>query len=72
MNSRDLTLKADQIARSQGLTQAEWSRAAGRAESGQTVSRVLAKGDCRVSTLLALLNALGFELEIVRMDEKAG
>ena len=70
MRARDLTLQADRIARSQGFTQAQWSKAAGRAESGQTVSRVLSKGDCRVSTLLELLSPLGFELRIVRFDEE--
>ena len=60
----DLIWEADQIARDQGFTQARWSKAAGRAESGQTVSRILAKGECKVSTLLALLEPLGCELEI--------
>jgi hypothetical protein len=64
MIARDLILQADQIARGQGLTQAGWSKAAGRAESGQTVSRILTRGECKVGTLLDLLEPLGYELEI--------
>ena len=64
MTARDLILQADRIAREQGYTQARWSKAAGRAESGQTVSRILANGECKVSTLLDLLEPLGCELEI--------
>ena len=64
MTARDLILEADTIARGQGLTQAAWSRAAGRAQSGQTVSRILARGECKISTLLELLEPLGYELAI--------
>lgn len=64
VEARDLILEADSIAREQGYTQARWSKAAGRAESGQTVSRILAKGECKVSTLLDLLKPLGYELVI--------
>ena len=64
MEARHLILEADKIARNQGFTQAGWSRAAGRAESGQTVSRILTRGECKVSTLLELLKPLGYELVI--------
>lgn len=64
MDSRSLILKADGIARRKGMTQSQWSRIAGHAANGQTVSRILSKGDCRVSTLLALLDAIGCELDI--------
>lgn len=64
MDSRSLILKADKIARSKGMTQSQWSRAAGHATSGQTVSRILNKGDCRVSTFLSLLDAIGCEIVI--------
>lgn len=68
MTARELILQADGIAREQGFTQARWSKAAGRAESGQTVSRILSKGECKVSTLLALLEPLGCELAIRRNE----
>ena len=62
--ARDLILQADRIAREQVYSQAGWSKVAGRAESGQTVSRILAYGECKVSTLIDLLAPLGYELEI--------
>lgn len=64
MEARDLILEADTIARGQGFNQAQWSRAAGKAESGQTVSRILARGECKVGTLVDLLRPLGYRLEI--------
>ena len=66
MSSRALILQADRIAREQGLNQKEWSIRAGHAKNGQTVSRIISKGDCRVSTLLALLEPLDMELIIVK------
>ena len=66
MTARDLILQADGIAREQGFTQAGWSKAAGRAESGQTVSRILTKGECKVGTLVDLLKPLGYELTITK------
>lgn len=69
MTARDLILEADTIARGQGLTQAAWSRAAGRAQSGQTVSRILARGECKISTLLQLLEPLGYELVIQEVND---
>ena len=64
MDSRSLILQADRIARQKGMTQSQWSRNAGHATNGQTVSRILSKGDCRVSTLLSLLDAIGCEIVI--------
>ena len=69
MTARDLIFRADCIAREQGLTQAQWSRAAGYALSGQTVSRAVNRGDCRLSTMISLLSPLGYELRIVKVDE---
>lgn len=66
VEARDLILEADSIAREQGYTQARWSKAAGRAESGQTVSRILARGECKLGTLLDLLEPLGYGLMIVK------
>lgn len=64
MKARDLILQADTIARGQGYTQSGWSKAAGRQESGQTVSRLLSRGECKVGTLIDLLEPLGYELVI--------
>ena len=72
MEARRLILEADRIARDQGYTQAGWSRAAGRAESGQTVSRILTRGECKVSTLIALLEPLGYRLIIVKDGGRNG
>ena len=65
MNARTLILQADEIAREKGLNQAQWSAAAGHAKNGQTVSRIISKGDCRISTFLRLLSVVGYRLEIV-------
>ena len=64
MEARELILKADELSRRQDLTQAQWSAIAGMAAGGQGVSKLLSRGDCRVSTLLALLRPLGYTLEI--------
>lgn len=64
MDSRALILKADQIARERGFNQSKWSSSAGKATNGQTVSRIISKGDCRMSTFISLLDAIGCELEI--------
>ena len=65
MESRDLILQADAIARSKGMTQAQWSSSAGYASNGQTVSRILNRGECKLSTMIALLDTIGCELRIV-------
>ena len=65
MRARALIVKADKIAREQGLNQKQWSSKAGHASNGQTVSRIISKGDCRLSTFLALLEPLGLKLELV-------
>lgn len=68
MESRSLIMKADAIAREKGMSQSQWSRTAGHASNGQTVSRIISKGDCRLSTILALLKAVGCELVIKEQD----
>ena len=68
MRARALIVEADEIARDQGLNQREWSTKAGHAASGQTVSRILNKGDCRLSTFIALLEPLGYELQLKHKD----
>lgn len=69
MDARTLIIKADRIARDQNLNQSQWSAKAGYATNGQTVSRILNKGDCRISTFIALLDAIGCELEIKNVEE---
>jgi hypothetical protein len=64
MDSRTLILNADRIAREHGMSQSQWSTVAGYAINGQTVSRIINNGDCRVSTFLNLLHAIGCELVI--------
>lgn len=65
MEARDLILQADCIARRKGMTQAQWSSLAGYASNGQTVSRILNRGECKLSTMVALLDTLDCELQIV-------
>lgn len=69
MNARDYLVKADGIARELGLTQAEWCRRAGFDYSGKAVSRAFSHGNCKLSTLIALLKPLGYELVIRRKGE---
>lgn len=64
MDSRTLILNADRIARERGMNQSQWSTVAGYSMNGQTVSRIINNGDCRVSTFLNLLHAIGCELVI--------
>lgn len=73
MKARDLIMQADGIASKQGLNQTQWSRAAGHAKNGQTVSRMISKGDCRMSTFIRLLEPLGARLKIEEeQDERQG
>lgn len=64
MDTRALILIADGIANKKGLSQSQWSKNAGHASNGQTVSRIMRKGDCRLSTFIELLDAIGCELVI--------
>lgn len=72
MDAKDFIVRADGIARELGLTQAEWCRRAGYDYSGKTVARAFAVGNCKLSTLIALLKPLGYELVLVRTEEKEG
>jgi hypothetical protein len=69
MDTRDLILEADALARQKGLNQTRWSNMAGKATNGQTVSRLLKRGDCRLSTMQSLLRPLGYELSITKMED---
>ena len=65
MEARDLIMQADAIARKKGMTQAQWSSLAGHASNGQTVSRIITRGECKLSTMIALLDTIDCELQIV-------
>lgn len=68
MDARGLISEADQIARGQGLTQAEWCRRAGFDEFGKLISNTYRRGNCKVSVLAQLLKPLGYELKIVKQE----
>jgi len=68
MEARDLILQADSIARKKGMTQSQWSSLAGYASNGQTVSRIVNRGECKLSTIVSLLDTLDCELRIVSKD----
>lgn len=70
MDARGLISEADQIARGQGLTQAEWCRRAGYDEFGKLVSNTFRRGNCKVSVLAQLLKPLGYELKIVKQEDE--
>ena len=67
--AREIILQADSIARKKGLTQAQWSSMSGYASNGQTVSRIINRGECRLSTIVSLLDTVGCELRIVPKGE---
>jgi len=69
MDARQLICQADQIAREQGMTQAEWSRKAGFDEFGKLISNTHRRGNCKVSVLSQLLKPLGYELRIEKREE---
>lgn len=63
-SARDLICEMDQIARSQGLTQAEWCRRAGYDEFGKLISRTYKSGNCKLSVFCQLAEALGYKIII--------
>ena len=67
--SRDLVCEADRISKELGLTQAEWCRQAGFDSVGVTISRTFKRGDCKLSTMVRLLEPLGYSLTIRKVDE---
>ena len=69
MDARQLIGQADQIARDQGLTQAEWCRRAGFDEFGKLVSNTHRRGNCKLSVFSQLLRPLGYEIRIVKKEE---
>ena len=70
MDARQLITQADEIRRNEGITQAEWCRRAGFDEYGKLVSNSFRRGNCKLSVFLQLLKALGYEIQIVKQEEK--
>ena len=70
MDARQLITQADEIRRDEGITQAEWCRRAGFDEYGKLVSNSFRRGNCKLSVFLQLLKALGYEIQIVKQEEK--
>ena len=70
MDERRLISEADNIARDQGLTQAEWCRRAGFDEFGKLVSNTHRRGNCKLSVFAQLLKPLGYEIRIVKTEVK--
>ena len=69
VNARDLIVEADRIAKGQGLTQAEWCKRAGLDAGGMAVCRTYKRGDCKLTTLIALLKPLGYKLIITEGEQ---
>lgn len=69
MDARSLIMQADEIARGQGMSQAEWCRRAGFDEFGKLISRTYNRGNCKLNVLVQLLQPLGYELRIERKEE---
>ena len=70
MDARQLIVQADEIRRGQEMTQAEWCRKAGFDEFGKLVSNTFRRGNCKLSVFQQLLKPLGYELRIVKQEEK--
>ena len=70
MDARQLIVQADEIRRDEGMTQAEWSRAAGFDEFGKLVSNTFRRGNCKLSVFQQLLRPLGYEIKIVKVEDK--
>ena len=70
MDVRQLIIQADEIRRNQEMTQAEWCRRAGLDEFGKLVSNTFRRGNCKLSVFAQLLKPLGYEIRIVKQEEK--
>ena len=68
MTARELIVQADRLRSDRGLSQAEWSRAAGLDDAGVAVCRTFNRGNCKLSTLVRLLRPLGYELKISKVE----
>ena len=70
MDARQLIVQADEIRRDEGMTQAEWCRRAGFDEFGKLVSNTFRRGNCKLSVFAQLLKPLGYEIRIVKQEDK--
>lgn len=70
MDARQLITQADRLRQDEGITQAEWCRRAGFDEFGKLVSNTYRRGNCKLSVFSQLLKALGYEILIVKQEEK--
>ena len=70
MDARQLIIRADEIRRDEGITQAEWCRRAGFDEFGKLVSNTFRRGNCKLSVFAQLLKPLGYEIQIVKQEGK--
>ena len=70
MDARQLITQADRLRQDEGITQAEWCRRAGFDEFGKLVSNTFRRGNCKLSVFSQLLKALGYEIQIVKQEEK--
>ena len=70
MTSRELIIQADKIRQDLNLSQAEWGRQAGLDECGKAVGRTYFRGNCKLSTIIMLLRPLGYELKIMKMEDR--
>ena len=70
MDARQLIVRADEIRRDEGMTQAEWCRRAGFDEFGKLVSNTFRRGNCKLSVFTQLLKPLGYEIAIVKTEGK--
>lgn len=69
MTSRELIVMADKIRQDQHLTQTEWSRRSGFDIYGKCISNAYARGDCKLSVITQMLKPLGYELQIVKVED---
>ena len=69
MTARDLIVLADEIRKAQGLTQAQWSRESGFDNNGMAISRTYKRGNCKLTTMMRMLEPLGYELAIIKMED---
>lgn len=69
MTARELIVAADAIRQRTGISQAEWSRAAGLDDVGVAISRTYSRGNCKLTTLVKMLKPLGYELQIVKVED---
>ena len=70
MDARQLITQADRLRQNEGITQAEWCRRSGFDEFGKLVSNTYRRGNCKLSVFSQLLKALGYEIQIVKEEEK--